>query len=858
MTRDSRRATNAAGTSPRIVDLADVDPSEPAAFGGKACGLAGLLRFGARVPEGFAVEATCVLLDEWTAPARAALRDRAAGLLWGGAVAVRSSAAGEDSADKSFAGLFETVLDVRTADDVLAAAERCIASGRAERVTAYAGGRVLPVGLVVQRLVDARAAGVCFTVDPAGRDGAVVIEAVAGTGDRLVSGRVQPERWRSYRSALGRWEIQRDGTGPETVLEDEELRTIAGQAAAFAERFGHPLDLEWAIDARGLFWLQARPVTAAVSPPVWVIERYFEDVDDGPVTVWANWNVREVMPDPLVPLNWTLWKQVVLPSVVEFLFGVPRWSRLYPVVAGLDLVHGRVYWNMNGMLSSPFSRHLFMRMLHVIDARAESVTKRLVSEGVLTPRRLPASSVVIVTAMLWASAKSAMRVLAALRPRKTLRDLETFGAEAAARPEVSSLTDAQLLDEMTLLDTPSAEPLRKGMQAMGLGMAFFAAAQHAFRGEPDARRLLAAGIAGNPTTEISLGVDALVEAARPVASLFAESLPTADLLHRLEATPDAAAWIREWRAFLARYGQRCPGEFDIATPRWAEDPTMIVDLVRAGLRASASGNAAVGSRLERLARERRAAVDAAAARASWHRRRWLRLLARMVELYMPLREAPKHYAMFVFQRMRLAALELGARLVTRGVIDSRDDVFFLEWAEVQELAHGRGTDREHRPRVRARREAFTLFRAQPAPDFLRSDGVPVQEDEKPVEPGVLQGVGASAGRASGPVRVLSAPDPSAMNDGDVIVVEFADPGWTPLFPRARAVVMEVGGAMCHAAVIARELGIPAVFGVKGATRLLKDGEQVTVDGDHGKVTTGANRGTAVPPPYVGEDRRGGR
>jgi pyruvate,water dikinase len=283
---------------------------------------------------------------------------------------------------------------------------------------------------------------------------------------------------------------------------------------------------------------------------------------------------------------------------------------------------------------------------------------------------------------------------------------------------------------------------------------------------------------------------------------------------------------------------------------------MIVELVRAGLRTTSPAQASVAARLERLARQRRAAVDAAAARASWHRRAWLRLLARMVELYMPLREAPKHHAMFVFQRMRLAALELGARLVTRGVIDAKDDVFFLEWAEVQELAQGRGTTHERRPRIGRRREAYARFRAERAPDFLRSDGVPVEEDEKPVEPGVLRGVGASAGRASGPVRVLSAPDPSAMSDGDVIVVEFADPGWTPLFPRARAVVMEVGGAMCHAAVIARELGIPAVFGVKGATRLLKDGECVIVDGDHGKVTTGADRGAAFPSSYVGTSTSG--
>lgn len=263
---------------------------------------------------------------------------------------------------------------------------------------------------------------------------------------------------------------------------------------------------------------------------------------------------------------------------------------------------------------------------------------------------------------------------------------------------------------------------------------------------------------------------------------------------------------------------------------------MILDLVRAGLLSPPSES--VAERLVRLARERRGAVQAAAAASPFWKRPLLKLLARMVEVYMPLREAPKHYAMFAFQRMRQAALELASRLVARSLIDARDDVFFLEWREVQALVRGEGRERDYRPLVEERRKLFERFRRERAPDFLRSDGVPVVEETADVgsAEGVLRGTGASCGAAAGPVRVLQAPDPRAMSDGDVIVVEFADPGWTPLFPRACAVVMEVGGAMCHAAVIARELGIPAVFGVTGATAILKDGQRVRVDGDRGTVT----------------------
>ncbi len=184
---------------------------------------------------------------------------------------------------------------------------------------------------------------------------------------------------------------------------------------------------------------------------------------------------------------------------------------------------------------------------------------------------------------------------------------------------------------------------------------------------------------------------------------------------------------------------------------------------------------------------------------------------------------------------RRAALELGRRLAADGVLAGSDDVFFLDLAELRRLARGEAGDGV-RELVAARQRQLEEFRAAPAPDFLRSDGVPVEEEAPEMsEDGVLHGTAVSAGRASGPVRILTAPDPRVMRDGDVIVMQLADPGWTPLFPRAAAVVMEVGGLMCHAAVVAREMGIPAVFGVRGARQLLGDGETVTVDGSAGTV-----------------------
>lgn len=819
----------------RLADLAALDPAELKTFGGKACGLAWLRRAGAHVPEGFAVEATAAGPAAWTEAERAALRDRAAALACGSPVAVRSSAVGEDSTDRSFAGLFETVLGVPDGAAALTAAGQCIASGRGERVRAYdPGGAGHPVGIVVQRQVEAACAGVCFTRDPAGRDGAIVLEAVRGLGDRLVSGTAQPERWRAYRSGLGAWETRREGA--EHVLAPERAAGIAAEAGRLAAARGIPLDLEWAIDRDGvLWWLQARPITAAVPVPIWVVEPAHPGADDGPVTVWSNMNVRETLPEPLTPLAGSVWQRVLLPTVAAQLCCVRPDSPLLPHLVGVERIHGRVYWNLNATFAMPLIGPLFANTLEHIDARTGRAVRALRAAGVLRTRRLPGGRLALAVHILRGALSTVRPCAQGFFPEYCLGLLRAMAEAIRRRPEVATLADRPLLAEMDTLHYPEAGPFREGLQMVFVSILFLGAAAWAFRHHTHARALLAVGVRGNPTTEMSVAIDGLVDAARPLAGLFRDSGPALDLLGRLRATPAAEPFLRALDAFLRENGQRCPGEFDIGVARWEEDPTMILELVRTGLRAPAGER--VAERLARLQRERAEAIAAAAAAAPRWMRPVMRWLAARIHRHNPLREAPKHHGLVAFRRMRQVALEVGRRLAARGHLRQAEDVFFLEWEEAGGLLLGQGRDGAQ-GKVEARRALFARFRQEVPPDILRSDGVPVAEEdagEAGEEAGVLRGVGASVGSARGRVRVLRTPDPGALTAGDVLVVRFADPGWTPLFPRAVALVMEVGGVMCHAAVVARELGLPAVFGVARATERLADGVVVEVDGQAGTV-----------------------
>ncbi len=818
-----------------IVSLEELSVLGEGVFGGKACGLARLIAAGARVPAGLAVAATA---SEWSAEQRGAFEKSIADLLRLGPVAVRSSAVGEDSAKRSFAGLLETVLDNSTPAAALAAASLCIQAGRSQRVREYTGSDTpLAVGIVVQVMVPARAAGVCFTRDPSGRDGGLVVEAVVGLGDKLVSGAETPERWRAYRSGLGGWEcLPEERRG---VLSGEEVESISAEADRIAAAIGYPLDLEWAFDPAGtLWWLQARPITAARPAPSYVIQRSCQDANDGPVTVWSNWNVRETLPDPMYPLTWSYWRDLLLPVITHQVTGIPRSSELLRQHYGLDLVNGRIYFNMNALLAAPLLGRLSKRMLAIMDSRTGVIMDRLLATGALRPRRLAGSHFLLIPELLKATLLSLIRMATVVRPRRALAVLEQDAVAVDRRPDVGRLSNQELLDELQLWGLPECRRLLSGLQMEAVaGLIYFAAARM-YRSHPEAWQKLTTGISANPTTQISLGIDALADAAIPLAVVFREPRSAAELMRRLEVELGGPEWLARLREFLSRFGHRGPMEFDLGATRWAEDPTMIIELVRMQLETPRAES--VAARMERLGVERRRALDQAVAAAPFWRRPILRALARLIELYMPLREAPKHYGVFVFRRIRVAALELGRRFCEAAVLANPEEVFLLEYRELEALVAGQSPPPDLLGLIHERRALLDRFRREPAPDVLRSDGVPVVEEQADAggssSGGVLRGTPVSAGVASGPVRVLSQPDPRAMADGDIIVMRFADPGWTPLFPRSRAVVMEVGGLMCHAAVVAREMGIPAVFGVAGATTALVDGQVVSVDGAAGTVT----------------------
>jgi rifampicin phosphotransferase len=346
---------------------------------------------------------------------------------------------------------------------------------------------------------------------------------------------------------------------------------------------------------------------------------------------------------------------------------------------------------------------------------------------------------------------------------------------------------------------------------------------------------LISGLGGNPTLETALAIwDVAASADDNVRAVFARE--------EIARVPEALAQSDSGRAFLARmaeflkiHGHRAVREFDFSCPRWRDDPTFVYESVRNYL-LHPPGDATPRERYQRRVEEHAEAKEELRRATRWHplRRLLSSWLVRIIEQRMPLREAFKFYTLYGMAHARDLLLEVARRLVARGLLKNPDDYFFLTIPEIEKLSTGGLDENWIREQVALRRRELAENMRIDPPLVVRSDGKPVMRAASPGQ--LMKGAGASPGVVRGPARVLFDPtDGALLHTGEILVAKFTDPSWTPLFLTAAGLIIEVGGIVSHGAIVAREYGLPAVVGVKDATRILRQGEMVEVNGTTGEV-----------------------
>lgn len=776
------------------------------------------------------------------------------------AYAVRSSATLEDLPQASFAGQQDTHLQVRGAAAIEQRVRDCWASLFTDRAVLYRRQHGFPsraarLAVVVQRMVASEVSGILFTADPVtGHRGVCSIDASYGLGEALVSGLVDADLYRldmatgavleARVGAKAKQIVAAGASGTEVrdvpppdrarrCLDDDQLAALLELGRTVQRLRGCPQDLEWGIEGGTLYLLQARAITSLFPIPAPV------HPDGGP-RVYMSFGHVQVNTAPMPPVA-----HDVVRCLVPFGKSGPRARSSLVASAG-----GRIYLDVTpALLRRPISRILPAALMNIdpgiarrlMVVRDRSAFREGAARRAARPRALlwllRRVGPPLLLRMLWTKPERAREQFDALIERERRGYAERFAAAAPGGPRLREASHA--LGEFfygPLL--PMQLPLIIG------GMLSWGILRRLVRGRvSDATvRALSRGLPGNVTTDMDLELGDLADRARGVPGLV-EHLRRADPARAMQDArelPGTEGFLAEWARFMERYGHRGPGEIDVSTPRWADDPSSLVTSL-VGITSDEPG--AHRRRHQAAVQEAEAAmaaiVEAAGGGAlGWLRRPLARALARRVRAYLGLREHAKYLATIMLMHTRRAIVEAAEQLVARGRLEHVGDGFMLTLEELTAAVERDDDDGGAlRAEVARRREAHARDARRVPPRVITSDGEqpPLPDDADALAPGELAGHAASAGVVEGVARVVLDPARQVLEAGEILVAPFTDPGWTPLFVHAKGLVMEVGGLMTHGSVVAREYGLPAVVGVDGATTRIRTGQRVRVDGDRGRV-----------------------
>jgi pyruvate,water dikinase len=785
-------------------------------------------------------------------------------------VAVRSSAADEDAPRESFAGLHDSFLFVRGAEGVLDALRKVWASAYNDRALAYRLEKGLPlaqvaIAVIVQRMVDARSSGVLFTVNPvSGRLDEVVVSGVFGAGEGLVSAGLDADAWTVKKSDLSvrsepaakEERLVHDveaGGGlrreplPEPLrgapsLDEEEVREVARAGLAIEASFGRPQDIEFSIDADGrLFILQSRPVTTVLE---------YGPAAGNPL-LWDNSNIVESYSGVTSPMTFSFIRRAYASVYHSFaaVMGVsPRAVRRNrPTFENLlGLFRGHVYYNLHNwyrlVCLFPFERFLMRSMESMMGVREPIDLEDLPSRSLARRYLFEYPRLALLTAWNFLSIRRIVGRFEAhfkrsyahweamdfgkLRPHELLSLYDEMEARLLGRWQVPIINDFYVMIFYGLLKRLSA----------------------AWCGDPagSLQNDLIAGEGGIESTEPTKMLLSLAHLAQGIPGLRAAILerPAAELVESVPAEPAYAEFSELLRRYLDLYGFRCMNELKLEEPSLRDRPAFVYEVLRNYLAAGRADALDVGAISRREAAIRAAAEERAFGRLGPLKRAVFRRVLRNARLGVKNRENLRFARTRIYGLFRELLRALGAHLAGEGLLEKREDVFYLTLDEVRDFVKGTAVSTDLRGLVRLRREEFDRYReGEPPADRFRTYGMAYHRNlfraSAAAAPqggeGTLRGTGCSPGEVTGPVKVLRDPSADVRLAGEILVAERTDPGWVPLYPSVSGILIERGSILSHSAIVAREMGIPTIVGIPRLTRVLASGQHVRMNGSSGVV-----------------------
>lgn len=757
------------------------------------------------------------------------------------AYAVRSSATAEDLPFASFAGQQDTYLNIKGKDAILQHISKCWASLFTDRAVIYRmqngfDHRKVYLSVVIQRMIFPQASGILFTADPVSSNRKVLsIDASFGLGEALVSGLVSADNYKVQEGRIAEKKIsakklaiyaRKEGGTMEKEIEpgQQVLSTLSDEQVLGLERigrkleahFGCPQDIEWCLVDDTFYIVQSRPITTLYPIP---------EANDQENHVYVSVGHQQMMTDAMKPLGLSFW--------------------LLTTPAPMRIAGGRLFVDVTHMVASPESRKMLVEAMGQHDPLMKDALINIIERGDFI-KSVPNDK------QEQSSGKSNKSVPSA-DSRPQIENDPTIVSDLIKRTQTSieelkqniqTKSGSELFD-FILEDIQILKKILFDPQSSAVFMAAIDASSwinekmNKWLGEKNAADTLSQSVPNNITSEMGLALMDVADVIRPYPKVidYLQQVKDDNFMDELVKFDGGQETQDAIYDYLGKYGMRCAGEIDITKTRWSEKPTTLVPVILSNIKnfePNASNLKFEQGRHEALKKELEILDRLKQLPDGEQKAKETKRMISLIRNFIGYREYPKYGMVnryFVYKQALLKEAEL---LVQANVIHEKEDIYYLTFEELHEVVHTNKLDYQM---ISKRKDEYRLYEKLTPPRVITSDGEIIvgeyKRDNLMAE--AIVGLPVSSGIIEGRARVILNMEDADLEDGDILVTTFTDPSWTPLFVSIKGLVTEVGGLMTHGAVIAREYGLPAVVGVVNATKLIKDGQRIRVNGTEGYI-----------------------
>jgi len=759
------------------------------------------------------------------------------------AYAIRSSATAEDLPNASFAGQQDTYLNIKGKEAILRHISKCWASLFTERAVIYRmqngfDHRKVYLSVVIQRMVFPQAAGIMFTADPVTSNRKVLsVDTGFGLGEALVSGLVNADIYKVRdgriidkkiaTKKLAIYALEEGGTEEREIApERQNIETLTDGQILQLERMGRkleayfdcPQDIEWCLCDDTFFIVQSRPITTLYPIPE----------NDGRNRIYASIGHQQMMTDAIKPLG------------ISFF-------QLLSAKVPLTEAGGRLFFDLTHDLASFIGREIILRTWGKGDPLMRNAILSLMKRKAFMKslphgkRYIRIGSEGLSWMMLFHAIKIYFQNDPAIiqhlicRNEASIRELEQRIANLSG-DELFSFIEQDYKGLKKIMYDP------RGFGAIMVGLYasnWINKKMEKWLGEKGAADMLSQSVANNITSQMGLALLDVADVVRqyPAVIEYFQHASDEAFFEDLGKLSGGDAVSKAIQAYLEKYGMRCSGEIDITRIRWNEQPTALIPMIISNIKNFGPNSGSIKfeqGRREAMQKEQELLSRLADLPGSRKKIKKAKRMISVLRNFIGYREYPKYAFIQRYWVYKQALLKEAALLAYEGVIQAKEDIYYLSFAELREAVRTRRLDYSI---INRRKEAYAVYEKLTPPRVMTSEGeiISSEYDTGNIPQGALPGIPVSAGIVEGRARVVLKMADANIEEGDILVTTFTDPSWTPLFVSVKGLVTEVGGLMTHGAVIAREYGIPAVVSVENAAKLIKDGQIIRVNGTEGYI-----------------------